>query len=142
VVEVGLASVIYHEQSLRTTLFFHSGFVQTLRQHVKIESCGRTATGIPPHVCLLKQMNVLPGGVTQAVTTEVTAAVTTTIRVSVGEARSDQVVERQVCNAAERRDGSNHRTIRQGIAGRNWYKRTRSCYKEFLNCYNGQEAAW
>ena len=80
VVEVGLASVIYHEQFLRevmprnhplfrTTLFLHSGFVQTLRQHVTIESHGRTATGIPPHVCLLKQMKVLPGEVTQAVTT-------------------------------------------------------------------------
>ena len=71
VVEVGLASVIYHEQLLRevmptnhplfrTTLFLHSGFVQTLRQHVTIESHGRTATRIPPHVCLLKQMSVFP----------------------------------------------------------------------------------
>ena len=54
--------------------------VQTLMQHVKIESRGRRATGIPPLICLLEHMNVLHSGGTQAVTTEVTAALTTIIR--------------------------------------------------------------
>eukprot|EP00960_Hanusia_phi_P070327 767283-Hanusia_phi.AAC.2 len=73
IAEQGTASVIFHYDYLKRTLdakhpvfqtelFAHPTFVETLKMYVSMQDADVYATGIPPHVCMLREISQMKEG--------------------------------------------------------------------------------